>query len=429
LLIRQADVEAVLDEALVERGVEVERGREVAFVTTSAEAAKAVVRGRGAVEELDSRFIVGCDGPDSIVRDRVRTMWRGAPHRHEVVLADLELEGDLDGDVLHAVPAAGGLLFLFALGERATWRLLATRPADGASPDARFGQPGPGVSAGELQVLLDAAGLGATITEVGWSAQVALQHRLADRFRAGPVFIAGDAAHAHSPAGGLGMNLGIGDATNLGWKLALDARSCRPAAEGEPLLSSYEAERRPVARRVVAMTRLIFWAEAATDPVARLARAAVRRHGGAVLPGLLRRRALVAAGVRTLSQLRAGYPHSPISAEGATARRLQRPGSRLGDEAVTTRAGCARLHALTAAPAVHVLLQRDAPVPPGAAGEHVQLHRLLDRPGNGVVAVRPDGYVGFRSGTAEDEALGRWLDLVRAVPRRPDTPGNISQVP
>src|SRR5699024_2703174 len=102
-----------------------------------------------------------------------------------------------------------------------------------------------------------------TVAEVAWSARYRVQHRLADRFRAGRLLIAGDAAHAWSPATGQGMNAGIQDAANLGWKLARAASSSDP----ERLLGSYDAERRPAASRLFRMTHAAFWTEASTGPL------------------------------------------------------------------------------------------------------------------------------------------------------------------
>lgn len=104
-----------------------------------------------------------------------------------VVLADVELDDDLAPGVAHVVAGRHGLLFVFAIGERATWRLLATRPDAGPPPS--FGQPGPPVPAGELQTLLDDSGLGVQITGLAWSGRVRVQHRLADRYRRGPLFL------------------------------------------------------------------------------------------------------------------------------------------------------------------------------------------------------------------------------------------------
>jgi hypothetical protein len=108
-------------------------------------------------------------------------------------------------------------------------------------------------------------------TAVRWSAQVPLQHRLARTYRSGPLFLAGDAAHTHSPAGGQGMNTGLQDATNLGWKLAYALQGADSVGT-TTLLDSYQLERRPVARHVMTLTNVAFWAEAGTDPLARAAR-------------------------------------------------------------------------------------------------------------------------------------------------------------
>jgi 2-polyprenyl-6-methoxyphenol hydroxylase-like FAD-dependent oxidoreductase/nucleotide-binding universal stress UspA family protein len=414
LLIRQADVEAVLSDALTSHGVEIERGHEVVCVEPSVDGVQVLVRAAGGESRIESRYVVGCDGPDSIVRSAAGIDWRGAPHRQEVVLADVELAGDLGPGAVHAVPAPGGLVFLFSPGEHATWRLLATRTSPAGRGGLPFGQPGPAVPQDELQAVLDGSGLAVTVTDVAWSAQVPLQHRLARHYRAGRLFIAGDAAHAQSPAGGLGMNHGIHDATNLGWKLALAVRSGRADVDLRPLLDSYEAERRPMARRMVAMNRAIFWAEAGTDVVASLLRRAVRAAGARPLPAILRQRRLVAVGASTVSQLRAPYRRSPISADEPRGGPLPPPGSRLADAPITTDAGRGRLHALLASPTTGVLLQRDAAAPEAPIGEHVRVHRLLDRPGAGILAVRPDGYVGFRSATGDHAALLGWLDRIGA---------------
>src|SRR5207248_6641200 len=124
----------------------------------------------------------------------------------------------------------GGLLFAFRLGERATWRLLVTRPA--ASGRLEPGSFGPSVSTTDLQQLIDAAGLDARVTNLRWSSRVAVQRRVASRFRRGRLFLAGEAAHAYSPATGQGMNAAIQDAANLGWKLAFAAPRNRSPGNG-----------------------------------------------------------------------------------------------------------------------------------------------------------------------------------------------------
>ena len=324
------------------------------------------LRRAGTVETALCRYVAGCDGASSNVRRLAGASWQGGSYAPEVVLADVELVGDLAPRVAHVAAARGGVLFVFAIGERATWRLLATRPRDraaGASDD---------VSIGEVQALLDGAGLPAQAVTVAWSSRLQLDHRLASRYRAGPLFVVGDAAHVHSPAGGQGMNTGIQDALNLGWKLAF-ASSNGSGSTRDRLLDSYQDERRPVARQVLALTHALFWAEAATDPVARFARGALAPLAAPAVPFVLGRRRLVAEGVRLLSQLRVHYRNSSLSVEGQLPRqRRPRPGDRLPDGWVTVAGSRRRLHELTAHPAVHVLLDRDADTLPNQ-------HRLGSR--------------------------------------------------
>ena len=408
-MLRQMDAEDVLANALKRRGVEVERGVEFVAATADAVGVRATLRSDGRVEQSGCRFVAGCDGAASTVRDVARIGWQGGSYREEVVLADVELDGELAPGVLHVVAGRPGLVFLFALGEGATWRMLATRR--GRDGDAPFGQPGPEVPASEVQRILDAAGLQVTVTELRWSAQVRLQHRLAAAFRQGPFFLAGDAAHTHSPAAAQGMNTGILDAVNLGWKLAF-------AGDGDEyadLLNSYGQERRPVARQVLALTHLVFFAESSTNPCAAFLRGTLVPLAAPALPLLLRQRLLMAEIVRVLSQGWVRYRNSTLSMEGKPGGPGPRPGDRLPDQDVTCDGRTVRLHELTARPGVHVLLERDTEAPDERLlGPHVTVHRLSSWRGHGLVAVRPDGHVGFRCGDARPGQLGAWLRLIRA---------------
>jgi 2-polyprenyl-6-methoxyphenol hydroxylase-like FAD-dependent oxidoreductase len=418
-LVRQMDVETVLARALADRGVEVERGTELAGVRDGPEGVRAVLRSEAGVEEACFGFVGGCDGPASTVRVQAGIRWPGRAYAVEVVLADAELDADLAGGRAHVVAGRPGLLFVFPLGERARWRLLATRPA-GADP-LSFGQLGPPVPVAELQALLDQAGLGAQITGLAWSARVGLQHRVAEHFRRGRLYLAGDAAHAYSPATGQGMNAAIQDAANLGWKLAFAA--ARP--DGcEVLLGSYDTERRPVARQVLAMTHLAFWGEAATGPLPSLLRGTLAPLAAPLVPVLLGRHRVLAAGIRLLSQLHVSYRGSPLSVdETARPRGGPRAGDRLPDQTVSCAGRSTRLHALLARPGVHVLLDRDAGQPGSwPAGPLVHTHRLTSVPGRGLIAVRPDGYIGLRCQPADVSQLNTWLDLVRAPRTEPDPP-------
>ena len=415
-LTRQMDVERVLAQALADRGVRVERGTELAGVRDGPDGVRATLRSPAGTEEILAGFVAGCDGPASTVRAQAGISWPGRQYPVEVVLADAELDGDLAEDAACVVARRRGLLFVFRLGEQAPWRLLATRPAAGDPlPPGQFGPP---VPAAELQALMDEAGLGAQLASLAWSSRITVQHRVAGRFRRGRLFLAGDAAHAYSPATGQGMNAAIQDAANLGWKLAFAV--ARPGSG--PLLDSYDAERRPVARQVLAMTHLVFWAEASTGPVASAFRGRLAPLAAPVVPALIRRRRLVAEGIRLVSQLRVSYRASPLSVEGTSRRHGgPRAGERLPDQLVTSAGRTIRLHDLLASPGVHILLDRDAgrldTLPPVRL---VNVHRLASMPGRGLIAVRPDGYVGFRCQATEAGQLAAWLTRLGA--RQPDAP-------
>ncbi len=410
-MVRQADVEQVLLEALAARGVAVEWGSEVVDVDSRRDTTRCTLRGPGGIAEARARFVAGCDGPASTVRSRTGIGWRGGAYREEIVLADLEADGLAPGR-LHVVAAREGLVFLFALGEQGTWRLLATRPRGAAGQP--YGQTGASLPESVVRGIVEGAGLGAVVTGVEWSSAVPLQHRVADAFRAGSCFLAGDAAHAHSPAAAQGMNTGLVDAANLGWKLAFAA--AHPDEDLTPLLDSYETERRPVARQVLALTHAVFFAEASTNPLPALLRGTLVPLAAPVLPHLLGRRRLLGLVVRLLSQGWVRYRHSAISVAGTPALRTwPQPGDRLPDLPVRYDGRRVRLHDLTAAPGIHLLLERDAaPLDRRLLGGHVTQHVLADRPGQGVVAVRPDGHVGFTCGAGDAGQLGAWLDLLGA---------------
>jgi 2-polyprenyl-6-methoxyphenol hydroxylase-like FAD-dependent oxidoreductase len=394
-LARQADVEEVLAQALAERGIEVERGVELTAVRDEGDGVRAAWRSARGTGEGRFDFVAGCDGPASTVRAQAGIGWPGRPYPVEIVLADAELSGDLASGAAHVVAGRHGLFFAFPLGEQASWRLLATRP--GGPVRQPFGQPGAPVSAAELQRLMDQAGLPARLTRLAWSARVRVQHRVAERFRQGRLFLVGDAAHAYSPATGQGMNTAIQDAANLGWKLAFAS----PGA-GAALLDSYERERRPVARRVLALTHLAFWGEAATGQVPSLLRGLAPLAGPAV-PVVMSRPRLVAAAYRQLSQLDTSYRGRPLRRPSGLAA-----GDRLPDMTVTCDGRRVRLHELLARPGLHVLLERDAALD-AALGPLVAVHRIASVPGRGMLVIRPDGYIGLRCPQAAAGALLAWL--------------------
>jgi len=210
------------------------------------------------------------------------------------------------------------------------------------------------------------------------------------------------------------MNAGIQDATNLGWKLAFAATS----SDAGHLLDSYERERRPVARHVLALTHTVFWAEAATGPLASFVRGTLAPLAAPGLPLMLRRPRLVAEVVRVLARFGENYRASPLSVDGAPPGvGGPRAGDRLPDATVSTAGGHrTQLHTLLARPGVHLLLGAGTPhAPAPSPGPLLHVHHLASSPRSGVLAVRPDGYIGYRG--MPGDALRRWLAHV-GVPKQ-----------
>jgi 2-polyprenyl-6-methoxyphenol hydroxylase-like FAD-dependent oxidoreductase len=439
LFLSQAETERVLIDHLAADGVAVERRVELASFSAGADQVTCVLRHPdGRTEQARARYLVGCDGANSTVRRLAGMGFDGGSYPQRFALADLEADGDLQRDTVHVYVREAGMLFLFPLGSPATWRLIGMRPrrADGSSR----GPERPEVSLEDLQALADDfTGGSVRLHDPVWLTTFQLQHRQAARYRAGRVFLAGDAAHVHSPAGAQGMNTGIQDAWNLGWKLALVARGLA----GEALLDSYHAERWPVGRFVLRFTDGAFTMATSSGPLARMVRTWLAPR---LAPVVLRFGPGRALGFRTVSQLGVNYRRSPAVEEGRPSpRHGPRAGDRLPDGRLDSDGRPRWLHEALNAPGFHLLL-----CGPGDAfqaeqvaavrdrwADLVTVHRLGPQPGPGVLhddgtllrrlgvrgaahyLVRPDGHIGYRGAGADlrglHRHLARWLPGAAAL--------------
>ena len=426
LAIPQATVEEVLEQHLARVGVAVERGVELTGISARPDSVDCTLLGPdGRPEQATADYLVGCDGADSTVRRLVGIPFPGRRYRPALLLADLDVGGELEPDTVHGFVGAPGILFLFPSPEGPAWRLLTVSPA-GAGP-----APAPDLAL--LQSVADRfTGGGLRLRDPTWADTVRLRRGQATRYRAGRVLLAGDAAHVQSPAGAQGMNTGIQDACNLGWKLALVAAG----AADESLLDSYQAERWPVARRVRQLTDLAFRGEAAgTPPLGWL-----RQHAAPLLVLLAGDRTIPAWAFRLLGGLLIRHRGSPaVQAGGSGPGNGPRPGDRLVDGRVVSGGREGWLHEMLCPPGHHLLLcgRTDAfDLDLAAAlerwsGGRLRVHRLAREPrpgelwdrtgrllarlGDPVTAaylVRPDGYIAFRS-------AGPDLAGIAAAARRP----------
>ncbi|MCI0571106.1 MAG: FAD-dependent monooxygenase, partial [Myxococcaceae bacterium] len=434
LFLSQAETEAVLNEHLVERGVAVERGVELVSFSAGGEEVTCTLRHRdGTTEQVRSRYLVGCDGVRSTVRQGAGIPFEGGAYPQTFVLGDLEVDGDLEREAAHAFVGAPGMLLFFPLGRPATWRVLGMEPTVASSVADE--QERKTLTLDRLQAISDAfTGGELRLRDPVWMTYFRLHHRQAARYRAGRVFLAGDAAHVHSPAGAQGMNMGIQDAWNLGWKLALVVRG----VADEALLGSYEAERWSIGRFVL---RISDRAASIATSESRLVRLLRTEFAPRLAPLLLRITPGRARVFRVLSQLGIRYPRGPVNHEGKPAlRRGPRAGARLPDARISRDGQECWLQEALAAPKFHLLLcgpinawdSRQLATLCERYADLLEVHRLSREAAPGVLCdvegavlaglgvrpsaqylVRPDGHVGFRCRGTDlggvERALAAWL--------------------
>ncbi|WTE38382.1 FAD-dependent monooxygenase [Streptomyces sp. NBC_01618] len=405
LITSQAEVEAGLRRRLRELGGDVEWGKELLAADQDAHGITARLSG----EVVRAEWLIGCDGAHSRVRRLAGIAFPGAPVAEGFLLADVRAELPLPRDVVSTWLRKDEMFGIFPLPGDDLWRLVASSPEGGVGAEQDF--------AVLTRLLRDRSGIAPPAApEPLWTSAFRAQRRLATDYRRGRFLLAGDAAHVHSPFGGQGMNTGLGDAENLAWKLAL----VMSGRAGERLLDTYGAERRPVAREVVAMTsgatRLLVSPSAPAQ--------AVRDH--ALVPLLNRQRVQRLLWEKT-SQLGVGYRGGPLAGRSPVrfAAAVPRAGDRVpdvlcnGPDGTRTRlyAALGGTWALVAPAGTASTFVEAARRHLGGADAVVALTFSAD--GRKIMLVRPDGHLGWSGGSSA--SLESWL--ARAVAGgRPRTP-------
>ena len=387
-------IEEALRLRLAELGGAVEFGTSLVSFEQSEEGVSAVVAKDGQAGTVTARWLAGCDGGHSIVREQAGIAFVGATHEDiRMIVADVRADG-LDRDVWPMWRHEEGLVSLCPLPSTDLFQYQASI-ATGQDPE---------LSLANMQTILERR-TGRTdirLHEPQWKSLWRANIRLVDHYREGRVFLAGDAAHIHSPAGGQGMNTGIQDSYNLGWKLATVAGGAAPA-----LLDTYEAERRPVAAHVLDLSN------------AGLKQ--TMEHGDI----RLRR------GTSTI-QLDVNYRGSALARDDRDDTAPLRAGDRAPDatELITvegerrlfelTRGGHFTLLSFGAAPAVEamvsglrtlcVVVQPEGPT--DIADSKGYLARAYGAADKTLVLIRPDGYIALISDAGDLSAVSDYLAAI-----------------
>jgi 2-polyprenyl-6-methoxyphenol hydroxylase-like FAD-dependent oxidoreductase len=395
LMLAQSDTERLLAEQLGRQGIKVERSSQfLSLVEHSDSVAVTLAAPDGSTEVVEASYVIAADGSHSPVRKALGLPFTGRSLPQNYVLGDLSLDGDIREDQLSIFLALKGFLAVFPMGGK-RFRFMATDP-DGLTGDSD--EP----TLSDIQVLYDrTVHVEARLRDLNWSSRFRINSRHMDRLRQGRVFFGGDSAHVHSPAGGQGMNAGIQDMVNLSWKLAmvLDG-SAKPE-----LLDTYESDRLPVIRSLVAMTERATTAFNSTNPIAH----AALTH---LAPLVLSSSKVQGKAAPRLGQISATYRGRPLAKAGGSIGDLH-AGDRVPDVALVSgrrlydlldlstltlfTSGCADRIAEAHAAWDDVIAVREVALPADVAA------------GPAWLLVRPDGYLAAAGGTGDGDRLEQWL--------------------
>ena len=394
----QDDHERFLIQKLAALGIQVEWGTRLTDFTQDENGVQATIQHGQSVEKFEAAYLCGCDGARSRVREALQIGFPGGTYEQLFYVADAKIAGGFDRD-LYVNLGKDLLSLMLPVRSSGMQRLIGLVPAE--LKDRQ------NLTFEDIRAQVEPL-MNIQVTDVNWFSTYRVHHRVADRFRVGRAFLSGDAGHIHSPAGGQGMNTGIGDAMNLGWKLAHVAQG----RADESLLDSYEPERIGFARTLVATTDRAF-----TPMVAEGLRGELTRKIVAPLFLTLATRFSLGRNAifSTVSQTKIHYADSPLS-QGQAGHvhggdRLPWVGSEsadnfaplqsldwqvhvYGDLNANMQRGCSQLGV-----AVHEF-------PWDAAAEKAGLH-------NGAMyLVRPDGYVALAATDQNAERLTKYFERV-----------------
>ena len=268
LILPQADTEAIMERRLNELGVEIERGRTLTNFTETEDGVRGTVEcAEGGTVEIETHYLVGADGAHSTVRKTLNLPFEGSSYDWTAFLGDVHLDGHAaeGGTEQHSNDRGLAFIVPFKDGSHRIVTIDSKYQSDRKTRELKLEELQESISA-----ILEKP---VQLSEPKWLTRWGSSLRLASCYHVGRVFLGGDATHTHSPAGGQGMNTGIQDAFNLGWKLAFFVKGVAPQA----LLETYNQERHTVGKRVLWTSDILLRSLLLRQPLWRYLRKALFR--------------------------------------------------------------------------------------------------------------------------------------------------------
>ncbi len=297
LFFPQDDHEKILIEHLHQAGITVERNTELVNFTQTSDHVQALLKTEQGLETLQIAYLCGCDGAHSTVRDTLKIKFPGGTYSQIFYVADVIATSDSENDNLQVCVSQEDLCLALPVRSSGSFRLIGIVPPDKETKEKiTFDDVMPSILRNTLL----------KIKALNWFSTYHVHHRVAQQFRKERVFLVGDAAHIHSPAGAQGMNTGIGDAINLAWKLASVIQNRASSA----LLDSYEIERIPFANQLVSTTDKLFQIMTNSGLLGKLWRGVFFPF---ILPLLFRWATVRRYFFKITSQINLKYRQSPLS--------------------------------------------------------------------------------------------------------------------
>jgi 2-polyprenyl-6-methoxyphenol hydroxylase-like FAD-dependent oxidoreductase len=421
LILEQSKTEPLLGSFLQQRGHNIEWCTELVSFTQSDSGVSATVKHHDREERIEAEWLIGADGGGSLVRKTLNIPFGGETYKESLFVLDCKINWPFKDDeaAIALAQDAFGLFFPMTDGR---CRVSGIVSEEYAYKDTISFDEVNRDFAKNLKMDL-------TLSDPQWISLYHAHHRYVARFREARCFLAGDAAHIHSPAGAQGMNTGLQDAYNLAWKLALVIRN----KADDKLLDTYHEERLPIARKLVRTTDRLFAVTVSQNPLVVFWRVHVLPHLVALIP---KEKHLLRFAFRLISQIGIDYRDSSLSQNaslGSFPRKAPRPGDRLPFVTFHENNKLVSIQDKVKAPAFHLLLftKNNSGEPFKAIldlvdeyNDVIQIETISSPPGRndfykafgvqngGYYLVRPDMYIAYRSNSLNQEHLKQYLKRI-----------------